>query len=120
MRPLVTLGSGSIVDVAIDQLGKPYRYGATGPNAFDCSGLVYYVLNRAGIHVPRLTSDGYYRLFAKTTRAALVPGDLAVYPDHIAIYVGGGNIIAATTPRGGVKRQSIDAPGRPFGFVHPA
>ena len=114
--PTSTGGNQAIVAVALTLVGKSYRSGGTGPDSFDCSGLVYYVLNQAGVSVPRLTSDGYYARYSKITRNDLQPGDLLVSSGHIGIYIGGGQMVHASTPRGGVKRASMDAP-KPFGFV---
>lgn len=109
-------GHGDVVQIALNQVGKSYAPGATGPGAFDCSGLVFYVFNQAGVRVPRLTSDGYYARYAKISRSELQPGDLVVSSGHIGIYVGNGQMVHASTPRGGVKRASMDAP-RPFAYV---
>lgn len=97
-------------------MGKPYRSGAIGPNAFDCSGLVYYTYNQAGIKVPRMTDSDYYAASTKIARNQLAPGDLVFYSGHVAVYVGNGEIVAASTPRGGVKHYGVDAPGKPIGF----
>ena len=99
------------------QVGKQYVVAGTGPNAFDCSGLVYYVFNQAGIKVPRLTSDTYYSNYPKVSRAELKPGDLIVSPGHIGIYVGNGQMVHASTPRGGVKRSSMTSVGTPSGYA---
>lgn len=114
--PAPTPIGGSVESVARAQVGKRYVSGGTGPNAFDCSGLVYYVFNQAGISIPRLTSDGYYAKYTKISRSQLQPGDLVVSSGHIGIYVGGGQMVHASTPRGGVKLASMEAP-RPVGFV---
>ncbi len=109
-------GRDDIVQMARAQLGKSYRSGATGPNAFDCSGLVYYVFNHAGVSLPRLTSDGYLAAAKRISRSELQPGDVVVGRGHIGIYVGGGQMVHASTPRGGVKQSPIDAPGTPIGY----
>ena len=96
------------MQIALAQVGKSYVSGATGPNAFDCSGLVFYVFNQAGIKVPRLTSDGYMSAATRITRAELQPGDLIIGRGHIGIFVGNGMMVDASTPRGGVKHRSID------------
>jgi len=101
-------GKEGVVQIARAQVGKTYRSGATGPDAFDCSGLVFYVFNQAGISVPRLTSDGYFAAAAHISRSELQPGDLVVGRGHIGIYVGGGQMVHASTPRGGVKLAPID------------
>lgn len=106
-----------VVSIALAQVGKSYVSGAEGPNAFDCSGLVYYVFNQAGVKIPRLSSDGYFAKYAHVSKASLQPGDVVVYPGHIAIYVGNGEIVSASTPRGGVKHYGMTMPGSPIGYA---
>ncbi|HET6698950.1 MAG TPA: NlpC/P60 family protein, partial [Nocardioidaceae bacterium] len=64
------------MDVARHQKGDPYRYGAAGPNAFDCSGLIYYSYRRAGFrHVPR-TSSAQAHFMNRIKRSHMRKGDL--------------------------------------------
>lgn len=89
------------------QLGKPYKYGATGPDAFDCSGLVQAAYKSAGVSLPRTTQQ----MCLKGTgvkRVDLVPGDL-VFPTiaHVGIYTGNGNIIDAPRTGSVVKERPI-------------
>ena len=84
------------VAFAYAQLGKPYQWGATGPGSFDCSGLVQAAWASAGVSIPRTTYEQWAALPHVST-SALEPGDL-LYMDgigHVAIYVGGGQIIDA-------------------------
>ena len=88
----------AIVNLAKSKLGKPYLYGAEGPNAFDCSGFAYYVYkNAAGITIPRTSSSqsvgGKY-----VSRSNLQVGDLVFTGyngrvSHVGIYLGNGQII---------------------------
>ena len=89
--------------VALAQSGKPYRYGATGPNAFDCSGLVGYAFRAAGKSLPR-TSGAIRAATTPVSPAEAVPGDLIYSPGHIAIYAGNGKMV--DSPRTG-KRVSL-------------
>jgi 2-polyprenyl-3-methyl-5-hydroxy-6-metoxy-1,4-benzoquinol methylase len=87
--------AGRALDFALDQLGKPYRWGGSGPASFDCSGLVYRAYERAGLRVSRGTAtqvdDG-----SPVVRADLAPGDLVFpYPGHVQLYLGGGAVIDA-------------------------
>lgn len=96
-----------IVNLARQQLGKPYQYGATGPNAFDCSGLVQYVYGQVGISLPRTTYQqencGY-----EVSLNNLQAGDLLFWGNrgqayHVAIYTGNGNMLYAPEPGQNVK-----------------
>ena len=105
----------AVIDLAHNQLGKPYVWGAEGPNSFDCSGLIYYVYkNAAGITLPR-TSSAQYSAGVAVSRSNLKAGDLIFSSTdgtgnitHVAIYVGDGQMIHA--PRNGknVEKVSIN------------
>jgi cell wall-associated NlpC family hydrolase len=80
------------------QLGDRYVYGATGPNAWDCSGLTGGSWRAAGVRIPR-TSQAQFRFGRKVSKASLRPGDLVFfYPGitHVAIYAGNGKVIHAS------------------------
>jgi cell wall-associated NlpC family hydrolase len=82
---------------AYRQLGKPYRWGAAGPNAFDCSGLTMWVWGKAGVSLPH-SSRAQYGQGRHVSRGELQPGDLVFFGSpihHVGIYVGGGQYIAA-------------------------
>jgi NlpC/P60 family len=101
----VTTPADMAISYARQQIGKPYRYGFTGPNYFDCSGLVQSAYKYAGILLPR-TSEIQMTVGTPVTRNALEPGDL-VFPDsgHVQIYVGDGEIIEA--PRTGLLVRQV-------------
>ena len=84
------------------QLGKPYKYGSSGPGSFDCSGLTLSAWKAAGVTLPR-TSQQQFAIGTKVAKADLRPGDLVFFysskPTHVAIYVGDGVLIHA--PRAG-------------------
>jgi cell wall-associated NlpC family hydrolase len=84
------------VAFAFGQLGKPYQWGATGPYAYDCSGLVQAAWASAGVSIPRDTYEQWAALPHVPT-SSLEPGDLLYFDGigHVAIYVGNGNIIDA-------------------------
>ncbi|MGL5150254.1 MAG: C40 family peptidase [Clostridium sp.] len=89
--------SSSAVNLAMSQLGKPYVYGAAGPNSFDCSGLTSYVFRQVGISIPR-TSSAQYGVGAKVSKQDLRAGDLVFFNtygsiSHVGIYIGGGEFI---------------------------
>ena len=86
----------SALGIARNQKGDPYRYGASGPNAFDCSGLVYYSTHRAGFgHVPR-TSSAQSRFMRHIKRSAMRPGDFVFFTNgggvyHVGVFTGWSN-----------------------------
>ncbi|MFD5084999.1 NlpC/P60 family protein [Kitasatospora sp. NPDC058406] len=90
------VGSGAQAAVAYARaaLGKPYVWGASGPGAYDCSGLVMRAWQAGGVVVPR-TTWGMATAGRATTRASLVPGDLVITNGgaHVQLYLGGGKVI---------------------------
>jgi cell wall-associated NlpC family hydrolase len=84
------------VAFAYAQIGKAYVWGATGPGAYDCSGLVQAAWSAAGVSIPRTTYDQWASL-PHIPMSDLQPGDLILYngESHVSIYVGGGYIIDA-------------------------
>ena len=99
----------AIVDFAYTLIGKPYVYGAEGPNAFDCSGFTSYVYRHAaGVEISRTTWTQYGQGVA-VSYGELQPGDLVFTYDlgHVGIYVGGGQYIHAPQPGEGVKVSTI-------------
>lgn len=98
----------AVVNLAKQQVGKPYVWGATGPNSFDCSGLVQYVYSHAaGINLPRVTTQ-QEKSGSEVSLSALQPGDLLFWGSrgstyHVAIYIGDGNFVQAPQPGENVK-----------------
>lgn len=83
------------------QLGKPYKFGAEGPKAYDCSGLAQAAWKAAGVAIPRVTTT-QFRFGTKVAKADLQLGDLVFFygpsPSHVGIYAGEGMIIHAPRP----------------------
>ncbi len=109
-------GEGAIaVQAALTRVGSPYSWGASGPGAFDCSGLVMWAFQQAGISLPHSS----YALAAGGTpvsRDQLQPGDVVnFYSDasHTGIYVGDGMVVHASTYGVPVKVVPLDGAG-PF------
>ncbi len=101
----------AIVATAMKYLGYKYVYGGTSPSTgFDCSGFTSYVFKQHGKSLNR-TSAGQYSNGVAVSRANLQPGDLVMFGksgiNHVAIYIGGGQIIHASTPSTGVRIDSL-------------
>ncbi|MGA5700218.1 NlpC/P60 family protein [Peterkaempfera bronchialis] len=103
--------AATAVAAATGALGSPYFYGATGPRAFDCSGLMYWAWSQAGVTLPR-TSQGQAFAGRRVSLADARPGDLVIYygdMHHVGMYVGGGTIIHAPYPGARVRYESARA-----------
>ncbi|MCU1655867.1 MAG: hypothetical protein JWO57_523 [Pseudonocardiales bacterium] len=113
-----------VVAEANRHLGQPYVWGAAGPKAFDCSGLVLYSYRVAGLTTPRVAADQFTA--ARLIPAARAkPGDLVFYHDtvgyvyHVGIYLGNGMTDAAVDPANGVRHQAVTDPMATYGsFTH--
>lgn len=100
---------GSAMSIAMGKLGSPYRWGAAGPGAFDCSGLVYWSYRQLGVTLPR-SSSAQSRVGTPVSRGALQPGDLVFFyrpVSHVAIYIGGGRVVHASTSGQPVKISNL-------------
>ncbi|MEV7615742.1 NlpC/P60 family protein [Streptomyces sp. NPDC089799] len=105
------------VQYATAQIGKPYVWGAEGPDGFDCSGLTSQAWLAAGKGIPR-TSQEQLRLLKKVPLKEMRPGDLIIYFDdasHVAMYVGDGAMVHA--PRPGRKVTMAGAGSMPIKAV---
>lgn len=102
--------AAAAVAYAYQKLGSPYVWGATGPHAFDCSGLVQAAYRSAGIALPR-TSYAQIGVGRRVARSQLLPGDLVFFysgVSHVGIYVGNGQMIHAPNPSTPVRLAPID------------
>lgn len=95
---------------ALTRIGSPYVYGAAGPTAFDCSGLVYWAYKQAGKTIPR---DSYGQLGGGTPVAKkdLRPGDVVIFlgGSHAGIYIGNNKIVHSSTEGVPVQKASLDS-----------
>lgn len=107
--PFTSVGQRA-ADAAQTKLGAPYVYGATGPSSFDCSGLVQWAYKQAGLNVPR-TSYEQAGAGRAVSVAELLPGDVVSFygGSHTGIYVGGGNIVHASTSGQPVKIAPLNS-----------
>ncbi|MFB9511802.1 C40 family peptidase [Streptomyces purpureus] len=118
-----TVASGSaaaVVAFARAQVGDAYVMGSTGPNSWDCSGLVQAAYRQAGIDLPRVSGSQSSR-GQSVSLDNLQPGDILYWGSrsnsyHVAIYVGGGKFVGAQNPSTGVVERSLDY-DRPSGAV---
>lgn len=97
-----SVSGNSVVNRAYSQLGKPYEWGAVGPNSFDCSGLVSYCLTGS---YSRLGTTGTFMGWTRVSNPQ--PGDICVNSHHCGIYIGGGQMIHAPQTGDVVKVSSV-------------
>lgn len=130
----VTYGSSAasgararVVAIALAQRGDAYVSGGVGPNSFDCSGLVRYAYNQAGVGSKLGGGHSASAMLAWGRSAGLTsrtngrPGDVAIYGNgsHAAIYIGNGKIVSALNPSQGIRVTGLNALGASFTtFIH--
>jgi cell wall-associated NlpC family hydrolase len=100
--------------VALDQVGVRYRYGGSGPQGFDCSGLVHYAYAQAGVAVPRTTGQ-LWAAANDVDRGDLRAGDLLFFSiegkmSHVGMYLGKRRFVHAPQSGRSVSVASLDAP----------
>ena len=106
-----TYGRAALAE-AREHAGKPYAYGAAGPDRFDCSGFTMYLFRQQGKSLPHSSSDQYAKI-SKIAKTSKQPGDLIFTYDssgriyHVGIYEGDGVMWAATKSGDTVRRQRI-------------
>ena len=101
--------AGVAVQYALDQVGDAYVYGATGPDAYDCSGLTMAAWGAAGVALPH-SSSAQYSSGPHVASGDLQPGDLVFYYNpisHVGIYIGNGQIVHAANPSTGVQVTGV-------------
>ncbi|MEO3759085.1 peptidoglycan hydrolase RipC [Mycobacterium sp. B14F4] len=102
--------SATVIQAAMSRIGSPYSWGGSGPSAFDCSGLVMWSFQQAGISLPHssqaLASGGQ-----AVSRDQMQPGDLVTYysdASHVGIYIGDGMMVHASTYGTPVRVAPVD------------
>ncbi|HEX5788978.1 MAG TPA: C40 family peptidase [Woeseiaceae bacterium] len=98
-------------EVALAQVGQPYRYGGAAPGGFDCSGLVQYAYRRAGLALPR-TTGALWSHSDTVSRTELRPGDLLFFSiagkmQHVGMYLGSGRFVHAPSTGRTVTVESL-------------
>ena len=101
--------AGAAVSYAMSQVGDAYVYGASGPSAFDCSGLTMMAWSQAGVSLPH-SSSAQYSSGPHISESELQPGDLVFYYSpisHVGMYIGNGQIVNALNPGAGVQISGL-------------
>ncbi|MEA2574858.1 MAG: hypothetical protein QOH93_2156 [Chloroflexia bacterium] len=112
--PVAVSGSAdTIVSTAMKYVGYRYRFGGTTPSGFDCSGFVYYVLNKSGVKMSRIM-EGQIASGPRVSTKELQPGDLVFFSNtykrglsHAGIYIGGGRFVHAENESTGVRVSDL-------------
>jgi peptidoglycan DL-endopeptidase CwlO len=107
--PAPSPGAAAAVNFAKQQIGKPYSYGAAGPDSYDCSGLTMASWRQGGKSLPH-SSRAQYSATARVALADIAPGDLVFFGSpihHVGIYVGGGQMVDAPHSGAYVRYASI-------------
>jgi peptidoglycan endopeptidase LytF len=106
----------AIVEDSRNYLGIPYVWGGESTSGFDCSGFLYFMFNKHGVDMPRITSGDYYKMGTSISKAELEPGDLVFFGvnvpgvvSHVGFYMGDNQYISATSSKG-IAIYSLDNP----------
>ncbi len=105
-----------IIKTAKSYQGIPYVWGGASPSGFDCSGFIYYVMQKNGITVPRTSSQQYYNAGTWVSKSNLKRGDLVFFttykagPSHVGIYIGNNQFIHASSGSGKIIISSMSNP----------
>lgn len=100
---------GSVVDYAMSRIGCPYVWGAEGPDAFDCSGLVRWAYLQVGVSLPHYTESLYAVAANRVPVSEARPGDVLYRPGHVGIAVGYGGVPYVHAPTFGAYVRDTDS-----------
>ena len=108
--PVQETAGARALAAASTKVGTPYVWGATGPDAFDCSGLTSWAYGQAGVSIPR-TSQAQMGGGQQVSKADLQPGDIISYygASHVALYAGNGQVLHAPTEGQSVSYAPLDS-----------
>ncbi|MEO7910130.1 MAG: SH3 domain-containing protein [Roseiflexaceae bacterium] len=115
--PAPAAAAGNVVGYAAQFVGASYVWGGIGPNAFDCSGFTRYVYKQFGLDLPHSSAGQYNTAYGTmiSNPADLRPGDIVFFVNtykrgisHVGIYVGGGDVVQAISPKFGVGVASLN------------
>lgn len=100
--------ANALIEFALTQLGKPYVRGGKGPKTFDCSGFVYYCLNRVGNKIRYMTSTAWRSANYSTIKSFrdIKRGDILCFNGHVGIYMGNGKMVDASSSNGKIVTRS--------------
>lgn len=111
-----------VVNIALSKLGSPYKWAASGPDSFDCSGFTMWCYARVGVSLPH-SSRSQINVGQRVSRDNLAPGDLVFFGrssiHHVGIYIGGGNFVHSPNTGDVVKISSLDARSDYVGACRP-
>jgi peptidoglycan DL-endopeptidase CwlO len=102
--------AATVIQAALSHIGSPYSWGASGPNAFDCSGLVMWSFQQAGVSLPH-SSQALAQGGQPVSMDQMQPGDLVTYysdASHVGIYIGDGMMVHASTYGTPVRVAPVD------------
>jgi peptidoglycan DL-endopeptidase CwlO len=102
--------AATVIQAALSRIGSPYSWGASGPSAFDCSGLVMWSFQQAGISLPH-SSQALAQGGQPVSMDQMQPGDLVTYysdASHVGIYIGDGMMVHASTYGTPVRVAPVD------------
>lgn len=113
--PRASVLAEQALDYAQDQIGKPYVWGAAGPDEFDCSGLTQQAWNAAGVEIPKYSQTQYHQGGEQVSLSEAQPGDLVFWGygrdpggiHHVALYLGDDEVLHAPQPGEEVERTEL-------------